>query len=85
MSYDYKLERPKLFTEDGVKRLMKVRDKVKSLLKTAGAFRLAEAGIFEWEDMACIEYLVELGELIEFRRDCWGQFRVFTTPQIQNR
>jgi hypothetical protein len=84
MSYSYERERPGLFTEEGQVRFIKVRDKVKSLLETAGAFRLAETGIASWEDIACIDRMVELGELVELRRECWGQYRVFTTPKVHN-
>ena len=84
MSYEYESLKPMLFTENGQKDFLKVRDKVNSLIKTAGAFRMAEAGIASWPDMAAVDRLVELGELVEFKRDCWGQFRVFTTPQTHN-
>ena len=82
MSYDYQKERPGLFTEFGQLRYVRVRDKVKELLKTAGAFRLQEAGIFSWEEIACIDRMVELGELVEWPRKCWGQYRVFASPQV---
>jgi hypothetical protein len=34
---------------------------------------------------ACIDRLVELKEIVELPRDCWGQFKVYTTPQVHNR
>lgn len=85
MSYEYATERPNLFTEEGQTRFIKVRDKVNLLIKAAGVFRLQEAGIGSWEEMACVDRMVEMGELVEFDRPCWGQYRVFTTPQIHNR
>jgi hypothetical protein len=85
MSYDYKAEREYLFTEPGQRIFIRVRDQVNELLKKAGAFRLEEAGICAWEQVACVDRMVELGELIEWPRECWGQYRVFTTPKVHNR
>jgi hypothetical protein len=85
MGYNYAELKPEIFTESGVKRLLKVRDRVKQLLKSAGAFRMEEAGFVSWEDIACVEYLVELGELVELKRECWGQYRVFTDPKVDGR
>ena len=84
MSYEYKTKRAELFTEDGQVRFIRVRDKVLAALRLCGAFRLQELNISSWEDIACVDRIVELGELVEFKRDSWGQFRVFTTPQTHN-
>lgn len=84
MGYDYQTQRAELFTEDGQVQFIKVRDKAMQLLETAGAFRLQEAGFCSWEEIACIDRMVELGELVEFKRACWAQYRVFTT-QVHNR
>lgn len=84
MSYDYAAERKALFTEGGVKVLMKVRDKIRYHLASSGAFRLEEVDIISWDEIACVDYLVEQGELVEFKRKCWGQYRVFTTPKVHN-
>ena len=81
--YDYRTERPKLFTEEGQILFLKIRDRVKYLLKTAGAVRMQEviAGICSgdsWQMLACVDRLVELGELREVTHDvCAGQHRVF--------
>jgi hypothetical protein len=84
VSYVYDNERAELFTEDGQVRFIKIRDRVKHLIEQAGAFRAQEADCISWEDMACIDRMVELGELVELKRDCWAQFRVFTTPRVHN-
>lgn len=88
MSYDYQQQRAGLFTEAGQGKFLEIRDKVKALLETAGAFRQSEAfkGVSgdSWENMACLDRLVELGEIVELRRECWAQYRVFTTPQVHN-
>jgi hypothetical protein len=81
MSYDYAEERKGLFTERGVERLIRIRDKARHHIIVSGAFRLQEIGVAAWEDVACIDYMVEQGELVELKRDCWGQFRVFTSPR----
>lgn len=85
MSYNYQIERPGLFTEQGQVRFIGIRDRVNILMKNSGAFRLREAKIASWEDIACVDRMVELGELVELPRDCWGQYRVFTSPEVDDR
>lgn len=67
---------------------IKMRDKVKSLLQTSGAFRMShvmgEAGS-SYMDLACLDRMVEVGELVELPRNCWAQFKVYTTPEVENR
>lgn len=41
--YDYAKEKKELFSDEGQRMFLKVRDKANSLLKTAGAFRSQEA------------------------------------------
>jgi len=88
MSYDYQTERASIFTEEGTQTLLKIRDNVSKLLNIAGAFRHAEAtkgvGGDTFLQCACIDYLVELGEIVCLRSDCWAQYEVFSTPQISN-
>jgi hypothetical protein len=84
VSYDYNTQRKDLFTEEGQVRFIRVRDKVRALIESSGAFRMQESGIASWEDMACVDRMVEIGELVEFPRECWGQYRVFTTPKVHN-
>ena len=91
MGYDYQTERPKLFTEEGQVKLLEVRDKAKTLLAKAGAFRLDALmdGISgdSWQTMACVERLVELKELVPLRAagSCWAQYQVYSTPEVHNR
>ena len=83
MSYDYTTERPKLFTEDGTTMLFKVRDNVRELLDTAGAFTAEKAwkGVTgdSWLMMACLDRLVEHGEIerVTPKGTTWGQYEVF--------
>lgn len=83
MSYSYATERKNLFTESGQVMFLQVRDHVRHLLDTAGAFQMAQAwngitgGYDTWEAMACVDRLVELGEIRELKRACAGQYRTF--------
>jgi hypothetical protein len=88
MSYEYVIERPKLFTEDGQMMFLKIRDAAHRLLSEAGAFRQQEVprGVTgeSWMMQACLDLLVELKEIVELKRDSWMQYRVYTTPQVHN-
>lgn len=82
MGYDYQAERVAIFTEDGQRMFLSIRDRVKRLLDASGAVRMQEAISGEtgssWEMLACVDRLVELGELREIsQQGCAGQFRVF--------
>ena len=82
MAYDYRTERAKLFTEDGVKMLTKIRDNVKRLLAEAGAVAsgaaLRAVTGDSWTMLAALDYLVEQGEIKEVTPpETWGQHRVF--------
>lgn len=84
--YSYEQERPRLFTDEGQRMFLKIRDRVKSLIRQAGAVRMQEAirdciGS-SWQMIACIERMVELGELVEITSsDVAGQYRVFVSAQ----
>lgn len=90
--YNYEYEKKKLFTDDGQKLFIGVRDHVQGLLKEAGAFRMSEAmrlpeGVgasSSWEQMACIDRMIELGEIVEIPRKCWSQYKVYSTPEVSN-
>ena len=81
--YEYKAERQKLFTDEGQRDFLKVRDNVKRLLAIAGAVRMQEATNAtagdSWFRLACVDRLVELGELSELEPTASkaGQDRVF--------
>ncbi len=86
MGYDYAKQKPQVFSEDGQVLFLKMRDKAKRLLKEAGAFRLQELmdGFTgsTWDMIACVDRLVELGEILELARpsqmSSWSQNRVFS-------
>ena len=83
MSYNYSVERHHVFTEEGQVMFLKIRDTAKRLLREAGAVRCQELlhGISgdSWRMLACIDRLVELGELHEITDPgiVAGQHRVF--------
>lgn len=67
MSYNYETMKPDLFTERGVDMLMKIKDQVGRLLFTAGAFTTEKVTRTvtgdSWLMVACLDYLVEKGEI----------------------
>lgn len=80
--YVYETEKAEIFTEDGQVMFLKIRDKVKQLLKLAGAVRMEEAISgntgSSWTMVACVDRLVELGEITEVTPSSnAGQYRVF--------
>ena len=79
--YKYEDEKPGIFTEEGQRKFLRVRDKVNKLLDTAGAcvmWRVSHGlGGFEWEIMACVDRMVELGEIREIPTGAEAQDRVF--------
>lgn len=80
--YNYEAEKPKLFTEDGQVTFLKIRDEVVRLIKISGAVRMQEAikGVCgdSWLMLACVDRLVELGELTEITSsEVAGQYRIF--------
>ena len=81
MPYIYALERQRVFTEDGQVTFLKIRDNTARLLKAAGAARVQEAiqnvSGDSWLMLACIDRLVELGEIHEITSHVAGQHRVF--------
>lgn len=81
--YSYEKQKEKIFSERGQEVFLQVRDTVNSLLRYSGAFMMNN--IFQevtgdtWFTMACVDRLVELGEIVEIKPENYvpGQFRVF--------
>lgn len=85
MPYDYRTERHAVFTEDGQVMFLKIRDTAKELLARSGAVmsgKLLVGTGSDWTMLACIDRLVELGELIEIENTTSGagQHRIFIAP-----
>jgi hypothetical protein len=81
MSYDYAHERKYIFTEDGIKQMLSIRDRASDLLEDSGAAMLWSLMLGEtggsFEILACIDYLVETGFLCEIKYECRAQDRIF--------
>lgn len=81
MSYVYADLRPKIFTEEGVAMLIATRDEAQRLLHKSGAVRadMIMTTCDSWLMLACIDYLVEVHDLLEVTRkdQVHAQNRVF--------
>jgi hypothetical protein len=81
MSYSFATQRANIFTENGQRMLLEIRDKALSLLEQAGAVRMEKLLVAgdSWDALACVDYLVERHELLEVTKgmDVAGQHRVF--------
>lgn len=81
--YRYSEVRNTLFTEEGLVMFTKVRDFVHKALAVSGAVRMQECmnaagGGEAWMMLACVDRLVEMGELREVLQvGVCGQHRVF--------
>lgn len=80
--YNYEKEKHHIFTDDGQRMFIKIRDNAKRLLEEAGAFTLGNvirgSTGDSWKMIACVDRLVELGEIRELTGDgVAGQHRVF--------
>ena len=82
MTYSYEAEKPRLFTEDGIRILLEVRDKAAACLKQSGAVTagalLCTSGD-TWVMLAAVDHLVRLKELREIEQPgrVAGQDRIF--------
>lgn len=83
--YSYTTERAAVFTESGQVMFLRIRDHAQELLKASGAAMMG--AIIEnqsgnsWSMLACVDRLVELGELREIPQEggCAGQHRIFVS------
>ena len=88
--YNYQEIKPVLFTEQNQRLFIGIRDHAFKMLETSGAFSMGKAMILpkgvgaagSWEMMACVDRLVELGEIIEVPTAGWGQDRIFTKRRV---
>ncbi len=80
MGYEYDKEKLVLFTDEGQKIFLKARSKIFKMLDESGAFLLANAMYTgnPWLYIACIDRMVELGEIVEVtEKGCCSQDRAF--------
>jgi hypothetical protein len=80
MSYSYEKEKPYIFTEEGQRDFLKVRDHANKLARIAGAFTVEHAmeaiSGDSWAMLACVDRLVELKEFRYVYTDTATQFHV---------
>jgi hypothetical protein len=83
MYYRYENERAKVFTDDGQRMFLQIRDHVRECLRKSGAITMgcamsgARSGD-SWTMLACVDRMVELGDLHEIARPgCACQDRIF--------
>ena len=83
MAYSYATEKNKLFTEENQGMFLSVRDRACRLTSQSGAATMGKLISGEtgdcWTMMACVDRLVELGELFEVPNTVYtcGQDRLF--------
>lgn len=81
--YKYEEIKPCLFTDEGQRKFLKIRDHVHATLAKSGAITMGKAliaGGDTWEQLACVDRMVELGEIREVVQRCDDvpdQYRVF--------
>lgn len=84
--YKYEEMRPYIFTEEGVEMLQRIRENVNLMINLAGSVRLQEAihGTIgdSWLMLACIDYMVEKGEIVPVGESVVTQHRVFVKQSI---
>jgi hypothetical protein len=71
--YNYQDERSYVFTDEGQRNFLKIRDHIGDLLKKAGAFKMINVlAILEssnaWQIATCVYRLVELNEIKQVNR-----------------
>lgn len=85
--YTYEKQKQVIFTEEGQKMFLKIRDHAQKLFASAGAARMQEimsgaGGGDSWDMLACVDRLVELGEIREVTSgQMTTQFRVFVSAR----
>jgi hypothetical protein len=83
---DYTTERPSLFNDGGQRRFIRIRDRAKALMEKTGAATMGSLIAGEtgsvWELMACVDRMVEIGDIIEIPNtySTAGQHRIFVLP-----
>ncbi len=87
MPYSYIAEKEKLFDETSQKRFLSIRDRVNRLIDNTGAVSMGAAISGEtghiWNLMACVDRLVEIGEIheVQMTHPVRGQDRLFFKHQ----
>lgn len=82
MSYNYSQERPKVFTEEGQRTFLKIRDNMAKHCRESGAVSYMKAAkdahaSDSWMELACVDRLIELGEYKCIYDEARAQDRIF--------
>lgn len=85
MSYKYEDQKRELFTDAGSRRFHAMLKHCRTLLDASEAFTMAAAmrapsSGDTWQQMACVDRMVELGEIREVHTKGAAQCRVFVLP-----
>lgn len=91
--YDYKKERASIFSEKGQRLFLAIRDQVKNQIETSGAVTMEKASSLpsgigcasNFDMMACVDRLAELGEIKEVTGTGEGYSRVFISNAYRGR
>lgn len=85
MSYNYEKQRPFVFTDEGQRVLLAIRDRSQTLMKLAGCMRtdklIAHQNGDIWDILACIDRLIEIGDLFVVAEQNAGQFRILSSKK----
>lgn len=82
MNYKYETIRSNIFTDEGQRVFLKIRDRVNELVENSGCFAMGYIlGLHadDWMCMACVDRMVELDELQELVGGRAGQNRIFVS------
>lgn len=86
MAHEYSEHRDRVFTEEGHKLLLQIRDRAFKLIRESGAATLgrlvAESSGDSWLMLACVDRLVELGDLKCVYKGNAGQYSVYTSKSL---
>lgn len=78
--YEYQHERPRLFTDDGQRMFLQIRDQTHKLIDAAGAVTIQKAianvGGDSWLMLACIDRMIELGEIVRLQSGYMTQHHI---------
>jgi hypothetical protein len=84
MSYSYEVEKQQVFKAENQKAFLGIRDNAKKIIGISGCATMGKLishneGPDSWFGLACVDRLVEMGELKEIAYgECAGQYRIFT-------
>ena len=60
--YKYEEQLPKLLTEEGVLKIIEMRDRINRLMEKSGAVKVDKVLAGDaWESLACIDWLIKYG------------------------